>query len=532
MINTHCTQSPSTSFGPRPSTRKTRRVGRLGAAALGCAALVGFAGFGPATTASAVNDTVTLSYTGASQTVTVPDGVTGAFVLVDGGGGADGYDPWGNLRPGGAGAEVTATLLLSPGSTLTVDVGGKPKNAQETNSAENPTPGWGGDAPGGTSYGNDDMYLVGGAGGGASSIRVDGTYEVMAGGGGGGGGSGFGAALDKGGKGGSAAANGHNGSDGANAGHGNGGAWGAQSGMAGGPGGPQHHDAGPGGGGGGGWAGGNGGTGGSTGGGGGGGGGAGSSYVGAQTVNTNIVTDPSSSDGQVQITWIRSAICTLGFEAAVSAFDATQFTLPCYFQGVPGTSITFDSAAQGTLSVVDAATGVVEYTPSNPGYVGTDQFSFTLTNANNEPITATMTLNLQPGDAVQTSVGSSQASPGDQVDVTASGLQPGENVQVNLHSTPRLLTTAQADSNGNVHVTVNIPEEAEHGQHHIEILGEQSGSHKTPISLIPAAPASSSGDTPWAVIATVTALGIAVVGASGLVITRRRHAHHGGASTI
>jgi hypothetical protein len=300
--------------------------------------------------------------------------------------------------------------------------------------------------------------------------------------------------------------------------------------MAGGPGGPQHHDAGPGGGGGGGWAGGNGGTGGSTGGGGGGGGGAGSSYVGAQTVNTNIVTDPSSSDGQVQITWIRSAICTLGFETAVSAFDATQFTLPCNFQGVPGTGITFESAAQGTLSVVDAATGVVEYTPSNPGYVGTDQFSFTVTNANNEHITATMTVNLEPSSAVQTSVGSSQASPGDQVDVSGSGLQPGENVQVNLHSTPTLLTEAQADSNGSVHVTVSIPDEAELGQHHIEILGEQSGSHKAPITLIAPAPSSGHG-TPWGGIALGTALGAAAIGAAGVVITRRRRAHEG-VSTI
>jgi hypothetical protein len=199
---------------------------------------------------------------------------------------------------------------------------------------------------------------------------------------------------------------------------------------------------------------------------------------------------------------------------------------------VPGTSITFESAAQGTLSVVDAATGVVEYTPSNPGYVGTDQFSFTVTNANNQPITATMTVNLVPGDGVQTSVGASQASPGDQVDVHGSGLQPGENVQVNLHSTPTLLTTAQADGNGTVQVTVNIPEEAELGQHHIEILGEQSGSHQAPISLIAPAPASTSSGTPWVAISIATALGIAVIGASGLVITRRRHARHGGANTI
>jgi hypothetical protein len=81
-----------------------------------------------------------------------------------------------------------------------------------------------------------------------------------------------------------------------------------------------------------------------------------------------------------------------------------------------------------------------------------------------------------------------------------------------------------------VHVTVNIPEEAELGQHHIEILGEHSGSHQTPISLIAPPPASNSG-TPWGVI-TIAVLGAAVVGASGVVITRRRHAHHGGAGTI
>jgi hypothetical protein len=200
-------------------------------------------------------------------------------------------------------------------------------------------------------------------------------------------------------------------------------------------------------------------------------------------------------------------------------------------QGVPGASIEFGPGQHGGLSVVDVASGVIEYTPLQPGWTGTDTFNYTLTNTNGEPTGGTIKVNVQV-NAVQTSVGASQASPGDQVDVQASGLQPGENVQVNLHSTPVLLTKAQADSNGTVHVTVNLPDEAELGQHHIEILGEHSGSHQTPISLIAPAPASnSSSSTPWGVIA-IAVLGAAVVGATGVWMARRRGAHRQGASTI
>ncbi len=503
--------APPTSRSSKPGRRHARR---LGAAALGSLALVVSSGLGPSTPVDAqVPGSVLLTAIGESQTVTVPAGTLGANIVVDGGGGNQGYDGLGEPSSGGAGAQVTATLLLEANDVLTINVGSQPQSYAV--STQNPPPAWGGDAPGGTSDGNGTT--VGGGGGGASSVLLNGEYQIMAGGGGGGGGSGTLGGIDAGGNGGTGGADGtgSSGSDGSGPGHGNGGAWGGESGMAGGAGAPEHHDGGPGGGGGGGWNGGTGGGGGSTGGGGGGGGGAGASYVGPGTLDSTVETAPEVANGQVLITWIQSAVCIDTFAQTVSAFDPTQFTLPCFFQGVPGTDIEFGPAQYGTPSVVDVADGTVEYTPNQPGWIGSDEFTFTLTNANGAEANGTVEIQTQADD-VQTKLSTPQARPGDTIDVTASGLKPNEKVQVRLHSDPVLLTDAQADGDGTLHATVTIPEEAALGDHHIEVLGDKSGSHRSPIALVDSTTASS----PWGLIAL--ALGVAVLGIVAVLVTRRR----------
>jgi hypothetical protein len=130
-----------------------------------------------ATSARAQATTQTFAYTGTDQAFVVPQGVTSVQVVAVGGRG-------GTATPGGAGgagAQVSGTLSVTPGETLYVEVGG--------NGGEGPLFNTGGFNGGGSGAGG---------GGGASDLRtlpgalglvVD-TRRLIAAGGGGGGASG------------------------------------------------------------------------------------------------------------------------------------------------------------------------------------------------------------------------------------------------------------------------------------------------------------------------------------------------------
>lgn len=111
----------------------------------------------------------TFNYTGAAQTWTVPSCVTTITVTVEG---AQGGGP-----NGGLGAVVTATLAVTPGQVLQINVGGQ---------GGAPTAGWNGGGAGQTASSVPD-YSFGG--GGASDIRIapNGLANrlIVAGGGGG-----------------------------------------------------------------------------------------------------------------------------------------------------------------------------------------------------------------------------------------------------------------------------------------------------------------------------------------------------------
>ena len=113
--------------------------------------------------------TTTFSYTGATQTFTVPMGVTEIGVLLRGAGGGS------TLNSGGAGGLVAGTLRVSPGETLTMIVG------------------QGGSNGGARTFGGGGAGLVnpdnGSSGGGRSAIQRGGLDIVVAGGGGGSGGN-------------------------------------------------------------------------------------------------------------------------------------------------------------------------------------------------------------------------------------------------------------------------------------------------------------------------------------------------------
>ena len=121
----------------------------------------------------------TFEYTARAQTWTVPPGVTQAMFDVYG---ASGGDLNFNIGPGGAGGRATATLLVTPGDTITIVVGGAGGNVDACQDSP-PVGGFNGGGDGGNSV------CDGAAGGGASDVRIGGTEladRVLVAGGGGG----------------------------------------------------------------------------------------------------------------------------------------------------------------------------------------------------------------------------------------------------------------------------------------------------------------------------------------------------------
>ncbi|HUD17096.1 MAG TPA: hypothetical protein VMQ59_07525, partial [Acidimicrobiales bacterium] len=115
----------------------------------------------PAPVCGGTTCSVTFSTAGTGQTWVVPTGVTSESITLYGAiGGST------NAVLGGDGAKVSGTLALSPGTSVTVDVGGAG------------TDGGSGGANGG---GASDL----GTGGGGSDVKVAGVDQLVAGGGGG-----------------------------------------------------------------------------------------------------------------------------------------------------------------------------------------------------------------------------------------------------------------------------------------------------------------------------------------------------------
>jgi hypothetical protein len=152
----------------------TRRVGArriiavLGTATLGASALVSVAA-GPAVGAPATTSFTTPG----DYSWTVPAGVTTVQAVLSGAQGGPASDPPSVFGTGGPGASVTATLPVTPGSTLSIEVGGQGGQGGQVSI--------GGAGAGGTSLGGYD----GGAGGGASRITDGQAVLAVAGGGGG-----------------------------------------------------------------------------------------------------------------------------------------------------------------------------------------------------------------------------------------------------------------------------------------------------------------------------------------------------------
>ena len=298
----------------------------------------------------------TYSYTGGSQSYTVPAGVTQITIQAYGAQGG---------RSGGGGAGVNTTINVTPGTVFTIYVGGQ--GGQGSNAAG----GWPGGGSGGGSHGDEgggggytrviasgfDLWAGGGGGFGGWSGGSGGSGGQTGGNGGvGQGGGGYGASQSGGGSGGSANGSGSSGSSGSYASGGSGG-----SGSA---------------------AGGGGGGGGYYGGGGGGGdtdaccadgggGGGGSSYCsatatfssGVQTGNGSVTITPVSTVPGTPTSLSTSSIASTTATISWSAGSPVGNPTPTYYWVVKnsgGTTITSGNTT-GTSASVTGLTGNTTY---------------------------------------------------------------------------------------------------------------------------------------------------------------------------
>ena len=102
-------------------------------------------------------------------------------------------------------------------------------------------------------------------------------------------------------------------------------------------------------------------------------------------------------------------------------------------------------------------------------------------------VTADLTLYAQwEANVVTLDLAVSTVRPGDTLDITATGLDPHESVEIWLNSTPVSLLVGSADASGSFTATVTIPTTVLPGEHQIEARGALSGSTFADIAVVAA----------------------------------------------
>ena len=184
---------------------------------------------------------------------------------------------------------------------------------------------------------------------------------------------------------------------------------------------------------------------------------------------------------------------------------------------VVGTAMVSGGVAEAEIAVATAGDHV--YTAH---FVPEDVTEFGASTS--EPVTVTVRdtpvleaeLSVSPGEVVQ----------GGTVQVTGRGFASGESVSLTLHSDPVHLTDVTVDRNGAFRIQVQIPANAEVGEHTLVAVGAESGLEaKAPITVTGAAvtdPDDELPDTGNTVATVVIVIALALLALGAVLVIRRR----------
>ncbi len=107
-----------------------------------------------------------------------------------------------------------------------------------------------------------------------------------------------------------------------------------------------------------------------------------------------------------------------------------------------------------------------------------------------------------PGTGDPAAVDKDVVEPGGSLTVTATGFDPGEQVQVLLYSDPFLVGNFSSDEAGDISVTFTVPHDLRPGTHTVQLTGWASGHVAVATFLLASGPLAPSGPSggvpPWA----------------------------------
>lgn len=175
---------------------------------------------------------------------------------------------------------------------------------------------------------------------------------------------------------------------------------------------------------------------------------------------------------------------TSGFAVTVPTASPTPTTTP------PATTPPTAAPPTTTTPARQSASGTGNRAATNDG------------SAADTPAPIEPAISPAPSDGDPAALDAEVYQPGSGVTVTASGFDPGEQVQAVLYSEPILLGNFSADANGDISVTFTLPEDLLAGPHTAQLTGWASGHIAVAKFLMGSAPLDSSGAAgsvpPWA----------------------------------
>ena len=164
-------------------------------------------------------------------------------------------------------------------------------------------------------------------------------------------------------------------------------------------------------------------------------------------------------------------------------------TMPVSVSGYPVPHVTVTGLPDGLTWSPGPGGGIISGTPTSAQIAPVTVIA---TSPSRPTATAQFSLTTQHA-VITVTPGATDVPAGSQVSISATGFQPGETVDVELHSTPVLLARLQANNAGQLHATVTIPRDAEPGAHHLVVRGSTGATGSSPLTVYVRAALASTG---------------------------------------